>query len=1239
VSPIACSQHLSRAAVALRKSCLLLLFALLAVLGYARNASAQAGAHDSSFNPSDVGSGDGANSIVNALVLQPDGKVLIGGFFTSYNDTPRNRITRLNSDGTLDASFNQGNGLGANFPDVRALALQPDGRVLIGGDFSSYNGVPRSCIARLNSDGSLDEGFNPGTGANSLVYSLAVQPDGRVLIGGEFFSYNGTPRSHIARVNSDGSLDTGFYSWTGADSTIWSLVLQPDGKVLIGGAFTSYNGTPRNRIARVNSDGSLDTGFNPGTGANSTIRSLALQPDGKVFIGGAFTSYNGTSRNGIARLNADGSLDTSFNPGTGADDAVISLTVQPDGKVLIGGAFTSYNGTLRNRIARLNTDGSLDTSFNPGTGADGWLNSFTVQPDGKILIGGEFTIYNGTPRNRIARLSGDGGLDSSFNAVTGSNNDIEAIIVQPDGRLLIGGAFTGYNDTPRNCIARLNNDGILDTSFNPNVGISSLTSDLHVTSLALQLDGKILIGGAFASYNGTPRNCIARVNSDGSLDTGFNPGTGANSTIWSLALQPDGRVLIGGWFTSYNGTPRKCIARLNPDGSLDTSFNPGTGADGGVESLTVQPDGKILIGGTFTSYNGTSRNRIARLNTDGSLDTSFNPGTGANGGVESLTVQPDGKILIGGHFIGYDGMARNRIARLNSNGSLDMSFSPGSGANSRILTLALQPNGKILIGGQFTSYNGTPRSHIARVNSDGSLDTSFLPGNGPNYRILTLTLQTDGKVLIGGEFTRYGSTPRNRIARVIGDDCTVDTDGDGASNCVDSCPNDPLKVTPGVCGCGIADSDSDGDGTANCLDGCPNDPLKVGPGACGCGLADTDTDGDGFEDCYDYCPNDPLKFTPGSCGCGNPDTDTDNDGAPDCNDGCPNDPLKVNPGFCGCGVADTDADSDGTPDCNDLCPNDPLKIAPGVCGCGVADTDSDNDSTPDCNDGCPNDPLKTAPGVCGCGVADTDSDNDGTPNCVDFCPNDPLKISPGLCGCGTPETDTDGDTIPDCVDNCPSVANTSQTDCDADQLGDACEIAAGASDCNANTVPDACELASGSATDFNQNGVLDACEAVGLNYCFGDGTNGVLCPCSSLGLPERGCNNSAGTGGAVLRAYGSLSSDTVVLVSTGELPTSLTIFLQGSASFPMPASFGDGLRCVGGSLKRLYVKSASGGMAVAPMGGDLSVRAQSAALGDVIAPGTKRYYQAYYRDANASFCPAPAGSTYNITNGVEILWP
>ncbi|MFA7445205.1 MAG: gliding motility-associated C-terminal domain-containing protein [Flavobacteriaceae bacterium] len=364
----------------------------------------------------------------------------------------------------------------------------------------------------------------------------------------------------------------------------------------------------------------IDPSFNTGTGFtafNSSVESIALQPDGKILAGGRFTTFNGTTRNRLVRLNSDGTLDTSFNIGTGFNDYVFSVILQPDGKILVGGYFTAFNGTAQNRIARLNPNGTLDTSFNIGTGFNEWVNVITLQPDGKILIGGVFTTFNGTAQNRLVRLNSNGTLDTSFDLGTGFSYAVASIALQPDGKILVGGFFATFNGTTQNTITRLHSDGTLDTSFN--IGIWGGVNGYSVRSIALQPDGKILVGGNFTTFNGTTQNRITRLNSDGTLDTSFNTGTGfSDSGVNSIVLQPDGKILVGGSFPSFNGTNQSQIVRLNPNGTLDTCFITGGGFYGGdyaswVESIALQPDGKILVGGFFTKYNGTTQNRITRL--------------------------------------------------------------------------------------------------------------------------------------------------------------------------------------------------------------------------------------------------------------------------------------------------------------------------------------------------------------------------------------------------------------------------------------------------------------------------------------------------------------------------------------------------------------------------------------------------------------------------------------------------
>jgi uncharacterized delta-60 repeat protein len=381
--------------------------------------------------------------------------------------------------------------------------------------------------------------------------------------------------------------------------------------------------------------GNLDPSFDPGTGADDVVYSITLQPDGKIIIGGSFSHYNGISRNNIARLNPDGSLDAAFNPGTGPENNnpgtnhfVRAIALQPDGKIIIGGNFISYNGTSRNSIARLNSDGSLDPTFDPGTGPLGSVRTITLQPDNKIIVGGDFRAFNGANHTDIVRLNSNGSLDTTF---TGTGADdflhctfcppagVYTIALQPDGKIVIGGGFISYNGIARSHIARINPDGSLDTTFDPGTGTGNAT---YVSATALQPDGRIVIVGGFSTYSDVQRNNIARLNSNGSLDTSFDPGTGADKVVYATALEPDGKLIIGGLFTKYNGTAANLIARINSNGSLDTTFDPGTGPSivpvnqynqPFVSVMTLQPDGRVIIGGNFNFYNGTSRNDIARL--------------------------------------------------------------------------------------------------------------------------------------------------------------------------------------------------------------------------------------------------------------------------------------------------------------------------------------------------------------------------------------------------------------------------------------------------------------------------------------------------------------------------------------------------------------------------------------------------------------------------------------------------
>jgi uncharacterized delta-60 repeat protein len=707
-------------------------------------------------NPGDVVQNFGLNPefdfLVNSTIVQFDSKILVGGNFRTYNGTSANRIIRLNTDGTKDTTFNSGTGFNDN---VNCIAVQSDGKILVGGSFTSYNGISINKIIRLNTNGTIDASFALGTGFNDNVNSIAVQTDSKILVGGSFTSYNGVTENRIIRLNVDGTKDTSFNTGNGFNSFVRCITIQSDGKIIAGGLFNSYKSVTENFIIRLHPDGTKDTSFNIGTGFDASVNSIVVQSNGKILVGGNFSTYKGLNQNYIIRLNTDGSKDTTFNPGTGFDSYVFSLALQTDGKVLVGGLFSSYNGTTANKIIRLNTNGTKDTSFNTGTGFNMEVNSIAIQSDGKILSGGYFTNYNGTVSNMIIRLNTNATKDSSFNAavIKGFNNNVRSAEVQPDGKIVLGGWFTSYKEVVQNYITRINADGTKDASFNTGTGFNA---NGYVNTIKLQSDGKILVGGYFSTYNGTNQNYIIRLNADGTKDTTFNTGTGFDFYVFSLAVQADGKILVGGWFTSYNGVTQNRIIRLNADGTKDTSFNTGTGFNNnGVNCFAIQPDGKILVGGYFTTYNGVGSNMIIRLNTDGTKDTSFNTGTGFDYAVHSITIQSDGKILVGGAFVKYKGTAEKFIIRLNTDGTKDTTFNTGTGFNGDVYAITLLPYGKILVGGYYTNYNGTTENRLICLNNDGTKDVTFNIGTGFNNSISTIKILNNEKILVGGWFTTY----------------------------------------------------------------------------------------------------------------------------------------------------------------------------------------------------------------------------------------------------------------------------------------------------------------------------------------------------------------------------------------------------------------------------------------------------------------------------------------------------
>jgi uncharacterized delta-60 repeat protein len=396
-----------------------------------------------------------------------------------------------------------------------------------------------------------------------------------------------------------GDLDTTFQDpavFHPSGTVAWDIALQSDGKVVIGGRFASVGGQQRGNVARLNANGTLDTTFQNPAVEGGDVQALALQPDGKVLIGGSFDTVGGAPRQFVARLNANGTLDTTFQ-NSALDNTVLAIVIQTDGKVLIGGHFTSISGQSQKYLARLNTDGTLDTTF-PNQALDQRVQALALQPDGKVLIGGYFTTAGGSARRRVARLNADGTLDTSFQVpevlTSDTNSGVFALAVQADGKVLIGGErFTSVaGQQQEKGVTRVNADGALDTSF-------ANTAVNFVRALALQTDGKLLIGGLFSLVGGQQRDGVARLNIDGTLDASFgNPGV---DQVLALSLQPDGKLLLGGWFTTVGGQVRRSIGRIET-GTFVSVFSvggasPSRGGNAGIATTRIFGSG-FLQGAT-----------------------------------------------------------------------------------------------------------------------------------------------------------------------------------------------------------------------------------------------------------------------------------------------------------------------------------------------------------------------------------------------------------------------------------------------------------------------------------------------------------------------------------------------------------------------------------------------------------------------------------------------------------------
>lgn len=759
------------------------LFFLLISISLTGMAQKNSGDIDFSFNPNDKGNGteigfvnNSGDGDVRKMFRLPGGRWLVAGQFNYYKNTSskHDNIILINADGTEDTTFKMSSKLRTYIIDQ--VIIQPDKKMILTGSDIYYDGVDQRGLIRLNPDGTKDNTFNVGNGVSYMrINAMILLNNGDFLIGGTFTSYNSVAVGKIAKIKSNGTLDNTFNSggsgFSGGDVT--SMLLLSNGKIIVGGSFRSYNNVSDiTGYVRLNSNGSADTSFK--TTADfyfSKTSSLALQSDGKIIVGGlSYTSASNIMYNGILRLNTDGNIDTTFIANPGAKGGKIkSAIVLPDDKIMISGDFKSCNNILSRGLQRLNADGSMDNSFRIDSSFNFNVNYLALDSNNKIIIQAIDTVYakEYANINMFARINVDGSIDNSFNPVSGANESVKAIAVQTDSKILLAGGFGMYNGTIRKDIIRVNPDGSLDESFKT----EGIGFDGGIYKIIIQKDGKLLVAGYFNNYNKKSAPGIARLNTNGSLDTSFKPFPGLVSPVSAIALQSDGKIIATGSFVVNAFQKKYQIFRMKSNGSMDSTFAFNASANGfgsaAVLSLALQSDGKILAGGVFNFYNDFTQPKLMRFKSNGNIDSSFNSGNSSfNGTVYAVLAQPNGKILVGGDFTSYNKNTYMRLIRLNTNGSPDNTMDVGGGFDQTVKSIGLQSDSKIMVMGTFSAFQGGGAARVVRLNSNGTRDYNYIVTNMGPYAPETMVLQSDNKALIGGGFVETNNKGRNRIVRL-----------------------------------------------------------------------------------------------------------------------------------------------------------------------------------------------------------------------------------------------------------------------------------------------------------------------------------------------------------------------------------------------------------------------------------------------------------------------------------------
>ena len=803
--------QMSAAGILVNLKTLTAICSLVLMLLFASSLKADVGDLVASFG--DVADGISADGFYNGeaksydILLQSDGKVITIGYCENGNNQDI-CLARFNSDGSIDTAFGDDgivktkNTCGDNDAGIKGV-LQSDGKIVVVGGTDSA-GVSKTCVLRYNTDGSLDTDFGTdgitttdisGAGHQNAPQAVLIDGNGNIVIAG--YVDNGSDLDFfIARYTSAGVLD-GTFGTNGITTTDFSgdydraydIVMQSDNKFVVGGYADNSSGISEFALARYSNSGSLDTTYGTSgkvttafNGQDDTCYAIDIDDDDSIVATGYAQVGASEYSVALAKYSSTGALDATFGSGGKVTtsigslmDIALDITIQSDHTILVAGINYTTASTSDLAVLKYTSAGALDTTFDSDGIATTNIIGASVEVAYGIAVKSDGTIYlTGAAASTypvlVVSFDSTGALNTSFDTDGKVTEEVgsawslaNAMVMQGDGKVIQAGyaadmALGKYVFA----LQRYDTNGGLDATFGTEGQATTAASSDSSSALAvaLQSDGKIVAVGY--AYDGSDYDfAIVRYNDDGSLDTGFGAsgiktidvsGASREDVATSVVIQSDGKIVVGGY--SYDGSKNLfALVRLSgTDGSLDTSFDTDgivtTAADTNnsrITGLALDSSGDIYAGGY--AENGSNRYQFAVAkydHTDGSLDTTFDTDgiqTASNPAIVSkndygnaITIQSDGKILLGG-YTKLTSQTNFAVVRFNTDGSLDTSFDTDgmaftdldSSSYDYATSIMVQPNGKIVVGGYTGSGVSSDLHNYAFVrydDSDGSVDAS-----------------------------------------------------------------------------------------------------------------------------------------------------------------------------------------------------------------------------------------------------------------------------------------------------------------------------------------------------------------------------------------------------------------------------------------------------------------------------------------------------------------------------------